>query len=123
MTELQWKDAIEKVLQEEKKAMNYTEIAELIALRGYRTSMGATPQQTVIAILSTDTKKGNSIFEKVDKDNFFGNYLGRIIYDLRFTIYDLRFTIYDCNSFLLSVRNSHRICNEIVSIEGIIEFR
>lgn len=70
MTDMQWKDAIEKVLQEEKKAMNYTEIAELIAERRYRTSLGATPQQTVIALLSTDTKKDDSIFVKVDKGIF-----------------------------------------------------
>jgi len=70
MTELKWKEAIEKVLNEEKKALHYTEIAELIAQRGYRTSLGATPQDTVSAQLTTDIKKGNSIFEKVDKGIF-----------------------------------------------------
>lgn len=34
MPDLKWKDAIQKVLQEEKKALHYTEIAELIAERG-----------------------------------------------------------------------------------------
>ncbi|MCL2415045.1 MAG: HTH domain-containing protein [Bacteroidales bacterium] len=65
MGELKWKEAIEKVLNEEKKQLHYTEIAELIAQRGYKTSLGATPQNTVIAMLTTDIKKGNSIFEKV----------------------------------------------------------
>ena len=72
MTELKWKDAIEKVLDEEKKELHYTEIAELIAKRGYRTSLGAKPQDTVHANLATDIniKKENSIFEKVDKGIF-----------------------------------------------------
>ena len=63
MVNMQWKDAIEKVLQEEKKAMNYAEIAELIAQRGYRTTMGATPQHTVTSMLSTDIKKMKESFE------------------------------------------------------------
>ena len=70
MTELKWKEAIEKVLNEEKKQLHYTEIAELIAQRGYRISLGATPQDTVSAQLTTDIKKGNSVFEKVDKGIF-----------------------------------------------------
>ena len=31
MADLKWKEAIYKVLEEEKKALHYTEIAELIA--------------------------------------------------------------------------------------------
>ena len=62
MAELKWKDAIEKVLDEEKKELHYTEIAELIAKQGYRISLGATPQSTVSALLATDIKKENSIF-------------------------------------------------------------
>ncbi|MBN2423659.1 MAG: winged helix-turn-helix domain-containing protein, partial [Calditrichaceae bacterium] len=46
MTELKWKEAIERVLNEEKKQLHYTEIAEIIAERGYRKSLGATPQDT-----------------------------------------------------------------------------
>jgi len=65
MTELKWKEAIEKVLNEEKKQLHYTEIAELIAQRGYKTSLGATPQNTIVSTLITDIKKGSSIFEKV----------------------------------------------------------
>ena len=70
MAELTWKEAIEKVLNEEKKQLHYTEIAELIAKRAYRTSFGATPQDTVIANLSTDVKRDTSIFAKVDKGVF-----------------------------------------------------
>ncbi len=69
MQELKWKEAIEKVLNEEKKQLHYTEIAKLIAERGYRKSLGATPQDTVSANLTTDIniKKEKSIFAKVDK--------------------------------------------------------
>lgn len=69
MAELKWKEAIEKVLNEEKKQLHYTAIAELIAERGYRKSLGATPQDTVSANLTTDinTNKEKSIFAKVDK--------------------------------------------------------
>ena len=35
MTQLKWKDAIVKVFEDEKKALHYTEIAELIAEKGY----------------------------------------------------------------------------------------
>jgi hypothetical protein len=67
--ELKWKEAIEKVLEEERKALHYTKIAELISERGYRKSLGATPQDTVSANLTTDinTNKEKSIFVKVDK--------------------------------------------------------
>jgi len=69
MAELKWKEAIVKVLEEEKKALHYTEIAELIAERGYRQSLGATPQDTVSANLTIDINlnKEKSIFAKVDK--------------------------------------------------------
>jgi hypothetical protein len=70
MAELKWKEAIEKVMNEEKKQLHYSEIAELIAKRGYRTSLGATPQDTVSAVILTDIKKGNSIFEKIEKGVF-----------------------------------------------------
>lgn len=69
MAELKWKEAIEKVLDEEKKQLHYTEIAELIAERGYRKSLGATPQDTVSANITTDlnANKDKSIFARVDK--------------------------------------------------------
>jgi hypothetical protein len=79
MANLKWKDAIYKVLEEEKKALHYTEIAELIAKRGYRTSLGATPQDTVSSNLTTDIKlnKENSRFAKVG----IGMYILREIVD------------------------------------------
>ncbi len=69
MAELKWKEAIVKVFEEEKKALHYTVIAELIAERGYRKSLGATPQDTVSANMTTDinTNKEKSIFAKVDR--------------------------------------------------------
>jgi len=69
MTELKWKEAIVKVFEDEKKALHYTDIAELIAERGYRKSLGATPSDTVSANMTTDinTNKEKSIFAKVDK--------------------------------------------------------
>lgn len=69
MTELKWKEAIVKVFEDEKKALHYTDIAELIADKGYRKSLGATPQDTVSANITTDinTNKEKSIFAKVDR--------------------------------------------------------
>lgn len=69
MANLKWKEAIVKVLEEEKKALHYTEIAEIIAKKGYRKTLGATPQDTVSANMTTDinTNKEKSIFAKVDR--------------------------------------------------------
>jgi len=69
MAELKWKEAIIKVLEEEKKALHYSSIAELIAEKGYRKSLGATPQDTVSANMTTDINKNKekSIFAKVDR--------------------------------------------------------
>lgn len=69
MPDLKWKEAIIKVLEEEKKAVHYTVIAELIAEKGYRKALGATPQDTVSANMTTDinTNKEKSIFAKVDR--------------------------------------------------------
>jgi predicted GIY-YIG superfamily endonuclease len=72
MKDMKWKEAIEKVLAEEKKAVHYTEIASLIAERGYRKSLGATPWDTVAAQLSNEirTFQEKSIFVKVDTGIF-----------------------------------------------------
>ena len=69
MKELTWKEAIAKVLEEEKRALHYTEIAELISEREYRRNFGATPQDTVSAQITTDinTKGEKSDFAKVDR--------------------------------------------------------
>jgi len=69
MVELKWKEAIVKVFEDEKKALHYTEIAELIAEKGYRKSLGASPQDTVSANITTDinNKLEKSVFAKVDR--------------------------------------------------------
>lgn len=69
MTDLKWKDAIVKVFEEEKKALHYTVIAQLIAEKGYRKSLGATPQDSVSSNITTDINinREKSIFAKVDK--------------------------------------------------------
>ncbi len=70
---LKWKEAIEKVLSEENRPLHYTEIAELIAQRGYRTSLGATPQDSVSSNMTTDinTNGENSIFQKGDTRGYY----------------------------------------------------
>lgn len=67
MADLKWKEAIVKVFEDEKKALHYTDIAKLIAERGYRKSLGATPQDSVSSSITTDikTNKEKSIFAKV----------------------------------------------------------
>jgi len=67
--DLTWKEAIIKVLDEEKKSLYYTDIAKLISERGYRKSLGATPQDTVSSTLTTDIKtyKEKSTFARVDR--------------------------------------------------------
>lgn len=72
MTELKWKEAIIKVLEDEKKSLHYTIIAELIAERGLRKSLGATPQDTVSAQITTEIKANleKSIFVKVDRGTY-----------------------------------------------------
>jgi hypothetical protein len=69
---LKWLNAIKKVLEDEKKSLHYTEIAELISEKGYRTSVGATPANTVNAYINNDIKdkKERSQFAKVDKGKY-----------------------------------------------------
>lgn len=69
MNQLTWKEAIIKVMKEDNRPFHYTEIAELIAKRGYRTSLGATPQDTVSSLITTDinTKGKDSEFHRVEK--------------------------------------------------------
>lgn len=52
MTDMPWKEAIEHVLRQSGEAMHYTEIAEQIVERGLRNSVGATPGQTVTAMVT-----------------------------------------------------------------------
>lgn len=69
--QLSWIEAIEKVLEDEKKPAMYTEIADLIVERSYRKDIGATPANTVSAYLHRDIKENeNSIFFKVQRGTF-----------------------------------------------------
>lgn len=70
--DLRWIVAIEKVLEEEKRSLHYTEIAELIIEKGYRKSIGATPANTVNAYLSGDIRDNGdkSKFVKVEMGTF-----------------------------------------------------
>lgn len=49
MSELTWKKVIEKVFLEERRALHYTEITEIIVDRAYRTQMGLTPYNPEIS--------------------------------------------------------------------------
>lgn len=50
--EMTWPKAILKVLEEERNALHYREIANLIAEKHYRINLGSTPENTVNATLS-----------------------------------------------------------------------
>lgn len=67
--DLKWKDAIIKVLEDEKKAVHYTEIANLISEREYKKTVGATPKDTVSSTITTDIKNFSekSVFSRVAK--------------------------------------------------------
>lgn len=69
MDEFKWRDAIIKVFEDEKKSLHYIEIAELIAERGYRKALGATPSDTVSSNITTDINKNHekSLFARVGK--------------------------------------------------------
>lgn len=65
MSNVPWKDAIERVLAEEETAMHYAEIATQVEERQLRTSLGATPANTVCKILNTSIQSDpNSPFYK-----------------------------------------------------------
>jgi hypothetical protein len=51
-----WIDAIERVLEDEERPLHYSDMPELIAERGYRTNIGATPSVTIQVMLSTHLK-------------------------------------------------------------------
>ena len=110
MVELKWKEAIEKVLNEEKKALHYTKIAELIAERGYRKSLGATPQDSVSGNMTTDinTNKEKSIFAKVDKGYYI---LRKFLDDGSQLLTDEEDTKKIDNGEKESAKESHKIIN------------
>ena len=70
--ELTWRKAIEKVLSETPEALHYTDIADKIIADRLRLDVGATPANTVAAIIATGIKKeGESCpFQKVGRGLF-----------------------------------------------------
>jgi len=72
---MSWREAIERVLQEEGRGMHYSEISEKVLSNGYYKTDGATPDATVNAQITT------SIKYEGDKSPFVK--VGRGIYALR----------------------------------------
>jgi hypothetical protein len=66
MSELGWREAVISVLQNNNEAMHYTDIADEIISRGLRTSVGATPANSVnVTISDSLNQQGNaSPFER-----------------------------------------------------------
>jgi hypothetical protein len=62
--ELTWYDSIVQVLTDNKEPMHYTEIADAIIKQQLRTKIGATPNQTVSAVINT------SLNNETDKSPF-----------------------------------------------------
>lgn len=71
-SELTWRKAIEKVLQDAEGAMHYKDIADEIVSQGLRQNVGATPPATVSANLTTSIAKDaeNSPFQKVGRGEY-----------------------------------------------------
>lgn len=68
MADMQWKQAIAKVLRDSGEPMHYADIAQAIIDQGYRRNVGATPAATVSANLSESMRAGSkSQFVKVDR--------------------------------------------------------
>ena len=69
--DIKWIDAIEKVIEDEGKPLHYSDIAEMIVEKGYRTSVGATPAMTVQVMLSNYLKDNNDPkFVKVESGTY-----------------------------------------------------
>lgn len=69
---MSWREAIERVLIEEARAMHYSEISELVLSKGYYKTEGATPDSTVNAQITTSIKHEGekSPFLKVSRGTF-----------------------------------------------------
>ena len=69
---LSWRDAIIEVLKEEDSAMHYADIAERIVDKNLRTSVGATPANTVGAVITTDIKEfgAASVFVRSERGRY-----------------------------------------------------
>ena len=68
-TDLSWKDAIVRVLEQTSEAMHYTKIAEEIDSNGLKKTLGATPANTVASQISISRKDegDNSPFDRVGR--------------------------------------------------------
>lgn len=68
-TDLSWKDAIVRVLEQTSEAMHYTQIAEEIDSKGLKRTLGATPANTIAAQISISRKNEgqNSPFDRVGR--------------------------------------------------------
>jgi hypothetical protein len=69
MADLPWLDAIKKALEGESEPVHYTDIAQKIVDQKLRANVGATPANTVGALLSTSLKNegATSPFEKAER--------------------------------------------------------
>lgn len=69
---MSWREAIERVLNEETRALHYSEISELILTKGYYKTEGATPDATVNAQITSSIKHEGekSPFLKVSRGTF-----------------------------------------------------
>ena len=68
--DLPWLEAIEKVLSESDGAMHYKDIANKIIEDGLRTSVGATPTDSVTVNLSTSMRNPDSPFVRVRRGEY-----------------------------------------------------
>lgn len=55
-SDLSWRDAIQRVMRDADASLHYTEITDEIVRRGHRRKLGATPEQSVNAVISTSIK-------------------------------------------------------------------
>lgn len=69
---MSWREAIEKVLAEEARAMHYSEISELILAKGYYETEGATPDAVVSSYITSSIKQegDKSPFIRVSRGTF-----------------------------------------------------
>ncbi len=65
-----WKDAIIRILSDAGEAMSTSNIAEQIVDRGLRSSVGATPANSVYSIISTSMRDADSPFYKAGPGTF-----------------------------------------------------
>ena len=70
--DLSWREAVIEVLKTSPEAMHYTEIAEAVAERGLKQTVGATPAQTVNAMITTSikTEGEKSPFQRTERGRY-----------------------------------------------------